>query len=60
MPTNAWLGLTLGKVSMNNVDMLVFQAQQDGSVKVTDFYGIGYGYPLIDSQQDWKYLGRKN
>jgi hypothetical protein len=37
MPPNSWLGLTLGKVAMNNVDMVIFTADKSGkNAKVVD------------------------
>jgi hypothetical protein len=37
MPPNSWFGLTLGKVAMNNVDMVIFTADKSGrNAKVVD------------------------
>ena len=50
VPENMYLGLAYG-AGMNKVDMVTFQAKDDG--KVTDLWGEGYQVPTTDKQQDY-------
>lgn len=53
LPRNSYLGLTLGKKTMSNVDMVVFRNVR-GRFSVTDYYSRGYTTPIKDETQDWK------
>jgi hypothetical protein len=47
MPKNTYVGLSLGKYSMWNTDMIVFQEAGKNS-KGADYYGKGYRPPVRD------------
>ena len=52
LPNDSWFGLTLGSYSMEDSDILAFQAASNSS-KFTDYFGVGYTHPVEDLQQDW-------
>jgi hypothetical protein len=41
LPVNSWIGFTLGKKTMRNVDMVVFK-NVNGRITVEDRYSTGY------------------
>ena len=49
LPVNSYIGFTLGKKSMKDVDMVVFK-NIDGFRTVEDHYGQGYGPTVKDAE----------
>ena len=47
LPVNSWFGLSLGRKSMVNVDMVVFK-NVNGTRSVQDYHGNRFAQPIYD------------